>query len=289
MCKVLTIALWAWIPFCWQPLWGQTPNRQKDVTQNPKQKANLAPTQPQIGTDTSPVVVETHPRAESKEEAAKAKADKEHTANVETWTLIFTAAATLFTGLLVLVGWRGVCAANRTLLAIEDQGKQMKAQVELMEIPFEQWVNLTNWGSKRPTDNRFRVSVDVVNPTGLPMILNDNSSLTFSRLVDGTKLSSQHLVGRVLLSPNVPLTMNMEVQITDAELERGSLSFSVTGVFSHSHKITKREVVWNPVGILNCSPWQIDKQWHTVFTQLTRMNPGENKGDNPGQTQDRLT
>src|SRR6202044_2382750 len=121
----------AWIPSCWQPLRGQTPTVRKSVAQNPKQKATTTTPNPTIGTQAAPVIVETHPRAESKEEAAEAQKDKEHAALVERWMLVFTGAAAFFTGLLVWVGWRGVHVANRTLRAIEEQGR-------LMQLPYQQ-------------------------------------------------------------------------------------------------------------------------------------------------------
>jgi hypothetical protein len=122
------IILWAWIPLCWQPLWGQAPGVRKDATKNPKQNSKIASPQPQIGTEATPFVVETHTRAESKDEAAKAKADKDQTDFVNGWTMRFAGIAALATVFLVWVGWRGVRAANRTLEAIERQAHLMQEQ-----------------------------------------------------------------------------------------------------------------------------------------------------------------
>src|SRR5580658_7144898 len=116
-----TLFLLAWIPLLWQPAWGQPPSVGKDVAQKPKQKTTPTTPQPQIGTSAAPFVVETHARTKSDEEAAEAKADKEHTARVEGWTLFFAGAVALFTFVLVVIGHRGVNAANRTLKAIERQ------------------------------------------------------------------------------------------------------------------------------------------------------------------------
>jgi hypothetical protein len=133
MRKLLVLTLWAWIAFSWQPTWGQSPGVRIDPTHKPKQQANLAgdnTQRPQIGTNSSPLVVETHARAESKEESAKTQNDKDHAASIERWTLIFTGGATFFTGFLVVIGWRGVVAANRTLRAIEKQAGLMETQIE---------------------------------------------------------------------------------------------------------------------------------------------------------------
>jgi hypothetical protein len=111
----------AGLPLLWQPLWGDAPRVREDVTKKPKQKAEPTTSQPHAGTEASPFIVEIQPRPESKTEAAKTQADKEQAARVERWMLIFTGAAALFTGLLVIVGYRGVRAANETLKAIEKQ------------------------------------------------------------------------------------------------------------------------------------------------------------------------
>src|SRR5579862_6276975 len=133
----LALALWTWIPLCWQPLWGQASAR-KGVTQNPKQKTTDP--QPQIGTEAAPLIVETYARTKGEAEAAEAKADKEHTADIERWTLIFTGSAAVFTGLLVWVGWRGVRAANSTLLQISEQTKATKQSVEHLVSNERAWV-----------------------------------------------------------------------------------------------------------------------------------------------------
>jgi hypothetical protein len=66
-----------------------------------------------------------------------------HTADIERWTLIFTGAAAVFTGLLVWVGWRGVRAANSTLLEISEQTKATKQSVEHLVSNERAWVILT--------------------------------------------------------------------------------------------------------------------------------------------------
>jgi hypothetical protein len=252
-------------------MWGQAKGQPSRVDKPADAKTTQSQGD-QRGTKDAPIVVQIQ-SPQSEADAAKAEKDNKRKETVDFITACSAGLAALFTGLLVIVGWCGVRAAIRTLRAIETQATQMKRQAALMEIPFEQWVNVANWESKRPTDNRFHVGVDIVNPTGLPMTLNESSSLSFSRIVDGKTLSFKYLIGRAFLSPNVPLAMNIDIQITDAELERGSLSFSVRAAFAHFDKITHKEIVRNPVGSLYCGPWQFDKKWHTVFTPFARMDP----------------
>jgi hypothetical protein len=122
MVKILVLTLLASIPFCGQSMYGQAAGVRKDAIQSQKPQSPA----PLIGTDSTPLIVETRSKAKSNEENAKEQADRKHTARIERWTLFFTGVAAGFTGLLVWVGWRGVRAANRTLEAIERQGNLME-------------------------------------------------------------------------------------------------------------------------------------------------------------------
>jgi hypothetical protein len=148
---------------------GQTPTVRKSVAQKPKQKATTTTPNTTIGTQAAPLIVETHPRAESKEETAKAQKDKEHTALVERWTLAFTGAAAVFTGLLVWVGWRGVRAAIRTLGAIE-------RQIDLQEASQRSWVLVDKADGPNNLDESedgipfFVFTLKVIGPTPVKLI-----------------------------------------------------------------------------------------------------------------------
>ncbi|HEV2198302.1 MAG TPA: hypothetical protein VGR73_00665 [Bryobacteraceae bacterium] len=208
------MALLAWIPFCWQPLWGQAPSVQKNVTQNPKQKAKLATSQPQIGTEASPLIVETRTRTKSEEEAAEAKADKQHAARVERWTLIFTGAAALFTGLMVWVGWRGVSAANRTLRAIENQ-------VDVMIATERAWilVEIGNLPEFKPDPNAFQLlwifpmiknygktTAHITRVRGIVKLISEGEQLSaLPEYVKGQGFDDQV---NLVLPPNVPIQPN---------------------------------------------------------------------------------
>ena len=141
--RLAVVALLAWIPLCGQPSRGQAPAKRKDTSHEPKQQSNLATPDTrnnQRGTQDSPLIVETHPRAKSEEDATEAENDKRHAANVERWMLIFTGAAALFTGLLVIVGWRGVNAANNTLGEIGEQTRATRDNIAAYISSERAWV-----------------------------------------------------------------------------------------------------------------------------------------------------
>jgi hypothetical protein len=145
----------AGIPFCWQPLWGQAPGVRVEASHKPKQQSNLArdnPQSTQVGTQSSPLIVETHERPKSKEEATEGQKDKEHAARIERWMLIFTGIAALATAFLVGIGWRGVNAAKDTLLAIQEQSDLTQSQLELSHRP---WISAeVSVGSELVFDER---------------------------------------------------------------------------------------------------------------------------------------
>src|ERR1039458_2437169 len=127
MRNALIILLWAWIPFCGNPLWGQAPRpRESKASHEPKQKR--APENSKTNVDAAavpPVVVESPDEAKRKQEADKAKREEDYKKLVDAWTLCIAGAVALFTLALVVVGAIGVCAAIRTLRAIEKQSKHM--------------------------------------------------------------------------------------------------------------------------------------------------------------------
>jgi len=158
MTVAITILL-AWIPFFWQPLRGQSPRVGKDDDQKPKQKTKLATHQPQVGTEVSPLIVETHARAESKEEAAETQRYKKQTLLFNRLTLTFAGAAAVFTGLLVWIGYRGVNAAVRTLTAIERQTKATENNVAVLINSERAWVVISD---TRAPDLKISISPGMI-------------------------------------------------------------------------------------------------------------------------------
>jgi hypothetical protein len=57
----------------------------------------------------------------SEKESTEEEQEKKHKASIDGWTLSIAAIVAAFTGLLVIIGWRGVRAARDTLTAIQGQ------------------------------------------------------------------------------------------------------------------------------------------------------------------------
>src|ERR1035438_10117686 len=105
--KVLTIVLWAGIPFCWQPLWGQAPGVGVQVSSQHKQKPKSAGNEAKgdrRGTKDTPFVVDTKGHKNTDEETAEDKKTADRKDFIDTWTLRLAFANTAFTFLLMVVG-----------------------------------------------------------------------------------------------------------------------------------------------------------------------------------------
>lgn len=121
------------IPSC--TLWAQLKNQPSDQGK-PDDTKPPRPQNVQRGTKDSPLVVDVlgHPR--SNVDAAKAESDdksKEFNDRLVAWSAV---AAAVFTGLLVIIGWRGVNAALRTLDEMRAAGKQAAQHLGLTERPW---------------------------------------------------------------------------------------------------------------------------------------------------------
>ena len=131
------LALWTWIPFCWQPLDGQPPAirvgkggvKQPDRGQSAKD--NRQPDE--RGTKALPFVVDTEGHQNTKDEQSKADAEKQHIRDIERDTLFYARLGAWATFALVLIGLGGVCAALITLGAIQ-------RQADLQERAIRPWI-----------------------------------------------------------------------------------------------------------------------------------------------------
>ena len=122
MREIVAVVLWAGIPFCWQPLWGQAPSVRVEKGKEPKGHADSkkdATQKAERGTAEVPFVVDTEGHKQTPEEAEKAKAARDQAAYVEGRTLLFAGIAAYATTVLVFIGLGGVIAALRTLWEIE--------------------------------------------------------------------------------------------------------------------------------------------------------------------------
>ena len=131
--KVLAVVWWAWIPLCWQPLWGQSPGIGIQSGQDQKQQTKLSTKQSQAdqrGTQDSPLVIDLKQHQKTETEAAEDKRKEDAKEYRDTWTFRLTVLNTTISALLLIVGTGGVYAAVRTLRAIEKQADLMERQIE---------------------------------------------------------------------------------------------------------------------------------------------------------------
>lgn len=132
MRNIIAIAIWAWIPFCWQPLWGQSPGVGVKHPSHEKHQDALRTADPKDRQDAAqdaPIVVNMDGYPKSKAEAAEERAENNRKKWIDIGTVAGALLAALFTGVLVIVGWCGVRAAIRTLKAIQRQAHLMQGQL----------------------------------------------------------------------------------------------------------------------------------------------------------------
>ena len=128
MGKIITIVLWAWIPFSGQPLWGQTPSVGVQPGHNQKQKAELATSDTktdQRGTKEHPFVIDTEGHRKSEDETAKDKREDDYKRFIDRRTLNLAEINAILTGILMIAGVVGVILALITLNIIRRQTSHM--------------------------------------------------------------------------------------------------------------------------------------------------------------------
>lgn len=284
MRKIIAVILWAWIPFLGYPLWGQSPGVGEGKTsQKIERKGNPTTKDPNAeerGTQKVPFFVEIKEHPKSVAEATEDKRKSDEKDRNDSWTLRFTGLTALLTFALVLVGAGAVCAAIRTLRGIDDQGRRMKEQAELMarqadlmQAQFDQWVDLENWKVNKEPD-KLAVWVDLVNHTGYPITLEEGYLMITEN--GGERYIRVRLGERSFLSPNQPYPIELDlgtIMHPEELMSLPSASFKIKGIFSHSHRITKKEVSQPFEGLLWCGPLEVDHKWHITYTPFVHMNP----------------
>jgi hypothetical protein len=236
--KVLLIALWVWVPFLWQPLWGQAPGVGIKAGSQQKPQPKLAATPAQDDkrrTESSPLVIETHPRPDSPEEAAKHKAENDTKEYRDSWTFRLTVAGVIFTGLIVgltagllIVGRNGVNAALRTLTAIE-------RQADLMDLQLTPWATVQNWqaemGPLSSSPKLLIVSFEAINESDFPLTTVGALDF-FGRLPQAAHL----VIPAMTLLPKRPVRLRINLYLSDAqalEYTQGNLRVAVHGSVSY--------------------------------------------------------
>lgn len=140
------LACWAWIPFCWQPLWGKSPSIGVNSSRQQKQQRKRGASQTendQRGTENAPLFAEVLSHPKSEQEAAEEKREDDHKKLIDRWTVGIAAAVAVFTGLLVIVGWRGVRAAVCTLRAVRDGSKAALLNAQALIASERPWLVVT--------------------------------------------------------------------------------------------------------------------------------------------------
>ena len=282
MRRVLAVVFLAGTPFCWQPLRGQAPGVGVESGHDQKRQGKLGATQPkddQRGTKQSPIVVDTVRHPKSEEEAAKEKADDNWKHNIDTWTVGLALAVALFNGALVIVGWRGVRAANRTLKAIE-------RQVTLQAASMTQWVSVSKWtvnvvqtvGPLSPQPKVLSIEFAVVNESDFPLIM--RATFRFFGLLPNR--AELHTVGDVDLFPGKPHYMRVpSLRLTEDQGEdyvRNGLRITVHGQIIHVGVAKEQSPLMTIRGNLFCGKGIAAAYLENESIRLIPMEPVPEKG-----------
>ena len=163
------------------------------------------------------------------------------------------------------------------------QAELMKRQADLTQAQFDQWVDLENWRIDKR--GQLIASVDLVNHTAYPVTL-DEGYITVADAA-GTPRRTYLIGEKTFLSPNQPhaITIDVSSGMTPQQVDTlwGPLSFSVTGMFSHRHRITKETITQTLDGMLECGHWKVDHKWHASYTPFVHMNPERTEADGAGE------
>jgi hypothetical protein len=281
MRRVLAVVFFAGTPFCWQPLWGQAPGVRVEYSHKPKHQPELPTAQAQPdkrGTQESPLVVETHDRRQTDKEATEAQANKDSAEFINRWTFRFTGIAALATVLLVIVGWFGVKAANRTLRAIE-------RQVTLQAASMTQWVSVSKWivnvaqtvGPLSPQPKVLSIEFAVVNESDFPLIM--RATFRFFGLLPNR--AELHTVGDVDLFPEKPHYMRVpSLRLTEDQGEDyvgNGLRIAVHGQIIHVGVAKEQSPLMTIRGNLFCGKGISAAYLENESIRLIPIEPGPEK------------
>lgn len=261
----------------WIPLWGQSPSVRVDSSHNQKQQTKLGATKAQAdqrGTKNSPVFVDMVQHPKSEQEAAKEKREKERKALIDGWTLGIAAAVALFTGTLVIIGWRGVNAAKRTLKAIE-------RQATLQAASMTQWVSVDKWDATypEPTELGGPIRLDMgfwlVNESNFPLTAQGYIDF-FGRLPEATRCN----IIDAFVVPNKPLYIPFHLYISEEQhiqfCDRSTgLTIAVHGEITHVGVVKERGPLMRLSGNLVCG---LGRQT-SLEMATTRLVPENQTGD----------
>ncbi len=154
------------------------------------------------------------------------------------------------------------------------QWKILERQADLMQAQFDQWIDLTNWRcAGKPRDNKLRIMVDLINPTGFPITLTGNLTVG----------EEKWFADNEFLSPKSPRSIEFKISIAN---DQWDVHPPVTAHFTYPDRITKTPILWDQAGRLDCVTWKSDGQWHATFRQLVDENPTMNNSEGTQANED---
>jgi hypothetical protein len=161
-----------------------------------------------------------------------------------------------------------VCALLLTLVVIawqsteaRDAAQTSRDSIRLQELALRQWVDLVNWQmdyvpSKTGQPAFLKITVDVVNPTGLPLVIHKG------RIVFGGN-TTFFLPDEFIMTPRNPYTVDLSLYLTDkqeSDFLRIGYWFPVRGEMPHVGTLGKLQP--QPIcGHLTCLNGKLP-MWH---------------------------
>jgi len=255
----VSVSVWV----AWGPAWGQTKNQPRPP-QQPSTSKGTDTQYLQRGAKDSPIFVHI--------EGIDGQASAPHTQNATSGKDFYdklvawsAASAALFTLALVVIGWGGVRAAFRTLKAIEAQAQLMREQVTLMQAPFHQGLEFTNWNvnpiPQADPVEKLRIRADLGNPTGLPITILEG------KIIFGNPFAPPDLAPQIVLNikpgslvtPKTPYSVDVTVGLSadDAtDYTNGRFEIGVRGEFFRIGPLGDRfKLKQSFLGYLSCGRW----------------------------------
>ena len=250
------------------PSWGQSAHRTSQVKQPSANKTTGSESE-QRGTKEAPffVHIEKNPKEGGDSIPAK-QDDSQHNfyEGLSAWSALGTA---LLTGFLVAVGAGGICAALKTLKAIERQANLMQAQ-------HDQWPTVGSWKIQEMGLNRVGISVEILNPSYYPVTITGGS---FQIEKDQGGRSTQRIRQKLTVPPNGSFSFFIHYD-TGVVKEGLTVSFIQPAeiTISHQHRITKGQIGQRIWGRLNFGNWEPGKKWGIYSTPYAEMDEQEEDG-----------
>ena len=218
------------------------------------------------------VDVEGHQKTAAEAAEDKRKNDEQELIDGRTFDLAI--ANTVFTGILMLVGIGGICAALLTLGAIQRQADLMGRQIKLTEASMKQWIEFGEWKSEWVSDSEeLAISFQVFNPTNF-LLTAELGKMT----VKNPAIGILFIYRAAPLAPNRPLSVKFSIPLTPANmqaLQGGTIGFSVDGVIVFMSALDVR-ITQSFSGIITCNRQETKFEAAVALNSL-RSNSGQDK------------